>query len=312
MWLVYTFISMFITCINDLVEKKCINKDDEKSVPVFMVWLGVFSLLTVALIYVFDLNETKADPFSIIIQNPGVILSAIASFCTFLFFAFGYKYFNVSYNSTFANQDSLFFIILMFIYYVFTGNRKFINDLLKIKTIIGLVLIIIPTYILSLIATKQSWRVDNNKISKDVFIKGLIVCGVAAFFDGADSFISSVVIGNNYSDSWDYILAYTSLECIFSFIIWLVLSIKYSRPFNILAKEYRLGAIPQILEVLGCIIYLFAVEQEPVFSAIIWTIYPVLTLVGGRIIYKEKFTIQQYILLICVIAGSSFMVSASI
>ena len=227
---------MLMTSGRDLFEKKSVSSKTEEVLKT-LVWYGIFNAILLCAVLLFGMDGTSMMPHELLIKTPAAALPPILNY-TFLFFALvAYKYVGVSVRNTFANTDGLFFIILLVFYHFVTGNAQYATRLFTLPALIGLILILGGGFIYPRLKGPQENESSSEvataaQTSKSILILGILVSFTSAFFDGAESMVSSVLIGDDVVDSIEYIAATAMIQVIITVFIWIYLSISTQKPYN--------------------------------------------------------------------------------
>ena len=304
MAIVFTLLSMLMVCGEDLYEKKSVASRMEDVLKT-LIWYGIFNAVVLCALLLFGLDETSLMPHELILNKPVVLLNPICSY-TCLFFAIAaYKYVGVSVRNTFANVDGLFYILFLVIYHVLTGNAGFAARLFTPTMAIGLILILGVTIVYPSIKDSQEKKQGQLAPEHKTALKiGIALAIVSALFDGADSFVSSVLIGDNIVDSVEFIAANTLVQVIISAFIWIYLWIRNKVIYNPFRKTEKYRFVSQAFSAAGDLFYIFALSGDALLGVVLWNAFPVLDILGARILIKEKLTRIQYLALFILIIGA--------
>ncbi|MBR1453955.1 MAG: hypothetical protein IJ593_04865 [Lachnospiraceae bacterium] len=308
MAILFTILSMLMTCGADLYEKKSVKSTTEEVLKT-LIWYGIFNAILLCILLFFGMEEGSPTPFELISNKPIIVLPAILNYTCLFFALVAYKYVGVSVRNTFANTDGLFFILLLVIYYLTTGNAEYATRLFKPLTIIGLILVIGAGIIYPHI--KDYKEKDENKnienTSKLILILGIAISFISAFFDGAESMVSSTLIGDEIVDSTEYMLALSLIQVTITFFIWIGLFIKNKKPYNPFRKTEKYRFVSQLFLLVSDMFYVFALSKDALLGIILWSAFPILDIIGARILLKEKLSFLQYFVLIMMILGAVFV-----
>lgn len=308
MAIVFTILSMLMTCGEDLYEKKSVSSSLEDALKT-LIWYGIYNVVVLCALLLFGMEETSLMPHELILSKPVVLLSPLCSY-TCLFFALAaYKYVGVSVRNTFANLDGLFYILFLVVYHLLTGNARFATRLFTPSMSIGLILIMGVTWIYPSLRDPQEGNLEQQapehvRAGKTALKIGIALAVVSALFDGGDSFVSSVLIGDNIVDSMEFLAANALIQSIISAFVWICLWIKNKEVYNPFRKTEKFRFISQGFSIAGDVFYVFALSGDALLGVILWNIFPVLDILGARILMNEKLTRIQYLVLITLIMGA--------
>ena len=311
MAIVFTLLSMLMTCGSDLFEKKAVSSTTEEVLKT-LIWYGLINLLLLIVMLLFGLDETSLYPHELLLKKPVIALSPILNYVCLFFALAAYKYVGVSVRNTFVNTDSLFYAILLVLYHLTTGNATFATRLFNPLLIIGLILVIGGgmTYPHIRSSGKEKDGDEGREAaerSKMVLITGILIAFVSAFFDGAESMVTSVLIGDDIVDSMDYIATAAFIQVIITLFIWVYLWIKNKKPHNPFRKTEKNRMISESFTLLSDILYVFALSEDAVLGIVLWSAFPILDIVGARIFMKERLNRPQYLVLFMMIIGAVFI-----
>lgn len=308
MAIVFTLLSMLMVCGEDLYEKKAVSSSVEDALKT-LVWYGIFNAVVLCALLPFGMDETSLMPYELILNKPVVLLNPIC-ICICLFFALAaYKYVGVSVRNTFVNVDGLFYILFLATYHQLKGNAGFAARLFTPTMALGLILILGVTIIYPSLKDpqeeKQGQAASEPAGAGRTALKiGIALAIVSALFDGADSFVSSVLIGDNIVDSMEFIAVNTLVQVILSFFIWICLWMKNKKMYNPFRKTEKYRFISQTFSAAGDLFYVFAMSRDALLGVVLWNAFPILDILGARILMKEKLTRIQYPVLFVLIIGA--------
>lgn len=307
----FTLLSMLSTCGSDLFEKKSVTSRTEEALKT-LVWFGIFNIIIGVLVFLVATDETTLMPHELISQKPAVLLSPGLNYLCLFFALIAYKYVGVAVRNTFANIDGLFFIIVLVLYHLVTDNAQFATRLFDPLTLVGLILVIGAGFIYPNVRGPQ----DNSSLQKTepadstpkrLVVLGMVLAMVAAFFDGTQSVVDSVILGDEVADSVDYILTLAAAQVVIAFFIWIYLWIVNKKPYNPFRKSEKYRCSGQFLGALSDLFYILAVSDDALLGVILWNAFPILDILAARILMKEKLSFRQYAVLIAMILGATFV-----
>ena len=151
----------------------------------------------------------------------------------------------------------------------------------------------------------ENKNIENT--SKLILILGLAISFISAFFDGAESMVSSTLIGDEIVDSTEYMLALSLIQVTITFFIWIGLFIKNKKPYNPFRKTEKYRFVSQLFLLVSDMFYVFALSKDALLGIILWSAFPILDIIGARVLLKEKLSFLQYFVLIMMILGAVFV-----
>ena len=297
---------MLMTSASDLFEKKSVESSTEDVLKT-LVWYGICNAVLFCLVFFLGMDETSLMPHELLFRNPAILLSPLFNYLCLFFALAAYKYLGVSARNTFANIDGLFFILLLVLYHVLSGEAQYAVRLFDPLTMTGLILVIGA----GIIYPNLKGAERNSEHSpeapgelKTMVIFGIVIAVVSAFFDGAESMVSSVLIGDEIVDSIEFICALALIQVIISFGVWVYLCVKNKEIYNPFRKTEKYRYIGQGCGLLSDLLYVFALSEDALLGIILWNAFPVMDILGARIFMKEKLTAVQYLTLGMMIIGA--------
>ncbi|MCR4589791.1 MAG: hypothetical protein K5668_03145 [Lachnospiraceae bacterium] len=107
-----------------------------------LIWYGIFNAILMCAVLLFGMDEVSLLPHELIFRKPVIIISPLLNYICLFFALAAYTYVGVSVRNSFVNTDGLFYVVLLVLYHMVTGNASFAVRLFKPLTIIGLILVI--------------------------------------------------------------------------------------------------------------------------------------------------------------------------
>ena len=113
-----------------------------------------------------------------------------------------------------------------------------------------------------------------------------------------------MLIGDNIVDSMEYLAANTLVQLIITVFVWIYLWIRHKKIYNPFRKTEKYRFISQTFCAAGDLFYVFALSEDALLGVVLWNVFPVLDILGARILMKEKLTRAQYLVLFILITGA--------
>ena len=282
MWLLMALLTLFLWGIADLFYKKGNNEKDKYSHLKTGMLVGfVMGIHAIIYMIVKGLTFNIIDMFKYLPVSLCYIISMIIGYK-------GLKYINLSVSSPIQNSSGIITSILLCIIFKVS---------LSIYEIIGLIIMTIGVWILSLIENKGNKKVILKKIGLTAIIFPIMYL----IIDGAGTFLDAVYLDHLELISED--MALISYE--FTFLIYGIIMFVYLRykkeKISIFKEKDKLLA--SIFETLGQFTYVFAISSHSVITAPIVACYSALSVLLSRLFLKEKLNIWQYIALFLIFLG---------
>ncbi len=299
-----TLISMAFCCGDDLLEKLSITPDGD-GVAKTLIWNGLWEVLLMILLFSLGLSESWSTPWEIILNAPIIVVPAIITLFDSMFGLIAYRYIGVAERNTFTNLDGIFYVIILVAYHLLTGRGAFAARLFNPVMIAGFIIIIVASFAyLRISSPKDPISSQKNHAGKKILVLGFLASVLSSFFDGLETVISSVLLGDGLTDSYDYMIAWGTMSLILSIILWFYLLFRDKKPYNPFRRTEKARILSQLLCLVADVTYIFAVSDDALLGAVLWNAFPVVDIVAARILMKERLSRVQYLLLGTLIFGS--------
>lgn len=296
-WIVLSFICMVMLAAAEILGKKAVEADPVTDALKSCVWFALEGVAAVGLIYLFGLSESGDAPWKIAMRIPEAAWSTVFVIIGGIVGLWAFKSLNISERCSIGNCDTLFLVLITFVVFKITGNAKYIANILTPPCMIGIVLITVSSVLLPVFRkggnTMSSECNARRKILK-YFLLDMALCFLAAICDAMDDFISGYALNEVTADSMDYLIAYGFWILVMTVPVYVILSLKIKKAYNPFRKREIWIFIFTLTDMVLSIIYLFALDAEPLRAPILITAYPVLTFLFSRILRREKLTFRQY------------------
>lgn len=130
--------------------------------------------------------------------------------------------------------------------------------------------------------------------------------------DAVETVITGVCLDTKYGYSMpegDSIIIVGMEYSIFALGCWIWIFAKERRFYNPLKRENLPRLLGSVSDNVGIVFYSYAMAMDSVSTDPVLAVYPMLSMVGGRIFMKEKVSLAQYISVFCIVAGSVMVVA---
>ncbi len=311
MWIIFAVASMVLCALGEITSKKII-KDDLVTGPL-MVYSAAsfFTFLSSIAMWLLGLGESGETPIRILIQNPLIMLSTASTFlATFLMFI-ALKYIGVSVESTISGVSAAFLFLGLISISIFTGKLNSANELLAPGRLIPIIVIIVLIFLLSGTDKTVESTVLNQSTGKSkkhsAMLIGVFIMLASCIFDASDSLIVSYCIADNLVGDMDYYIATNFMDILFGLICFIITVIRLKKSkssFKSQVKKIPFLIISGILGIGSMLTYFIGSGYDAVKLAMLYIIYPVVPLIGARLILKERYTVKQYFCIFGIVIAS--------
>ena len=105
-------------------------------------------------------------------------------------------------------------------------------------------------------------------------------------------------------DSMEFMAANTLVKLIITVFVWIYLWIRHKKIYNPFRKIEKYRFVSQAFSAAGDLLYIFALSGDALLGVVLWNAFPILDILGARILMKEKLTRTQYLVLFMLIIGA--------
>jgi drug/metabolite transporter (DMT)-like permease len=207
-------------------------------------------------------------------------------------------------------------VLLIFAYFVL-GRVDSIAELLSPLRTAGILVILISIILLSTVRNKENRDKKQSSNAKWMMsgLGTLIFPVLFAFIDSAETIVTGICLDSTYGFAMpegDGITIVGMEYAAFAFGCWIYINVKEKRIYNPFTKR----SVPRILGALtdnvGIVFYSYAMAMNSVSTDPITAVYPILVMIGGRVIMKEKIGKAQYIFLLGIVVGSIMVITDTV
>ncbi len=302
-----------------IIYKMGIHKDAETDISLkYSVSVGVVFFV----ISVFYL-VTRDEPFSIWISAarywPMTAFGLIYFVINTISFN-GYIYNEVAVESPIEGISGGTSVVLLIAVYLMMGRVDSVADLFTPLRTTGILIILFSIIVLSFVRNREagadeSLKESSKKSWKRIGLGTLIFPVMFAMVDALETVVTGVCLDTTYGYSMpaaDSIIIVGMEYSILAFGTWIYIDVKERRVYNPFLKENLPRLLGSVTDNVGIVFYSYAMAIDSVSTDPVLAVYPIVAMIGGRFILKEKVGRIQYITAICIVAGSVLVVADAI
>lgn len=207
--------------------------------------------------------------------------------------------------------------VLLIIAYLALGRVDSVPRLLSPLRTAGIVVILISIVLLSVVRNRENRANGRNQREKWMMrgLGTLIFPVIYAVIDGLETIVTGVCLDTTYGYAMpegDSIIIVGMEYAVFALGCWLYLYRKEGKAYNPFTGRSVLRILGALADNVGIVFYSYAMAMNSVSTDPILAAYPVLVMIGGRVIMKEKVSKVQYILLLGIVAGSIMVIADTV
>ena len=315
-WLFFVMIIILLWSATSLLYKVGIHKDKEDHTCLkYTVSVGIV-FFAIALVYFLIREEPFAIWESALKFWPMTIFGIIYAIANTVSFN-GYVYNEVTVESPVERVSGGVSTIFLIIAFLILGRVEDVPALLTPFKIVGILIIATSVIALSIVRNKEGRNSDakgpdkKNSSWKWRGLGTLVFPLIFALADGLETVISGVCLDTTYGFSMpegDAIIIIGMEYAVFALCCWIFILAKEKKVYNPFKKKNAPRILGALTDNVGIVFYSYAMALNSVSTDPLLALYPVVVMLGGRILLKERVSRPQIICLLCIIAGSVMIV----
>lgn len=299
-WFFFALICVLGWGLADLFYKKSADDADGTSHLKTAVWVGITMGAVSVILLPFSESGLSSGG---LLRNAFAYLPASLSYIISMVIGYaGLRYLELSIVSPVQNASGAFSLIVMLMYFAFSGNTAAFSDTFGTLDIIGTVMIVAGTVGLAAAEQKLS-KAETEKTEKKyrtgamALIFPLLYCLFDTIGTAADGVILSEEAGLGLGEI-DVLVLYGLTFFAAGIVCWLYMRLKSGKPYNPFKKSEMPKCAASVCEQFGQIFYVFAMAREPMLAAPMVASYCIISVILSRIFLREKL---QRSLAVCVL-----------
>lgn len=316
LWLLFVVLAILMWAATSLLYKAGIHDGKEEHICLkYSVCIGIV-FLVIALVYL------------VIRDEPFTIWESAVRFWPMTLFAFLYPVVNtVSFNGYVYNEATVespvesisagTSTILLIIAFLALGRVDSISELLTPLRAAGILLILACIIMLSVVRNKDR-REDPQAQGASWMSRGLgtlIFPVLFAIVDALETITTGICLDTTYGYSMpegDSIIIVGMVYALFALGFWIYIYRKEKKPYNPFTKHSAPRLLGALADNIGIVFYSYAMALNSVSTDPLIAVYPILVMIGGRVLMKEKVSAAQYVFLVGIVAGSIMVVAGTL
>ena len=312
-WLLFVLLTILLWSATSLLYKAGARGKNEDHVCLkFSVCVGmVFFVISLAYLL------TREEPFTIwesaVRFWPVTVFGVIYAVVNTISYK-GYVYNEATVQSPVESISGGTSTLLLIAAFLVLGRVDSVSKLLSPLRFAGILVIMVSVVLLAFVRNREN-RISAEGTKEKWMKRGLgtlVFPLVFAFIDGMETVVTWICLDTSYGfgmPEGDSIIIIGMEYAIFALGCWIYLYLKEKRIYNPFTKQSAPRILGAVADNLGIVFYSYAMAINSVSTDPILAAYPVLVMIGGRLIMKERVSTVQYILLFGVIAGSVMVIA---
>lgn len=316
LWLLFVVLAILMWAATSLLYKAGVHDGKEEHICLkYSVCIGIV-FFVIALVYL------------VIRDEPFTIWESAIRFWPMTLFAFLYPIVNtISFNGYVYNEATVespvesisagTSTILLIAAFLVLGRADSISELLTPLRAAGILLILVCIILLSVVRNKDR-RADPQSQGASWMSRGLgtlIFPVLFAAVDALETITTGICLDTTYGYSMpegDSIIIVGMAYALFALGFWIYIYRKEKKPYNPFTKHSAPRLLGALADNVGIVFYSYAMALNSVSTDPLIAVYPILVMIGGRVLMKEKVSAVQYVFLVGIVAGSVMVVAGTL
>ena len=315
-WILPVFMAIIMWSASSLLYKAGIRRGKEEHICLkYSVCIGLV-FFAIALLYLIIRDEPFTIWESAVRYWPMTLFGLLYAVVNTISFN-GYIYNEVTVESPVEGISAGTSTILLIIVYIALGRAASVSELLTPLRTAGILIILICVILLSNVRNRAN-RKNEQYRKAGWMIRGLGTLIFPVMFsvvDGLETIITGVCLDSTYGYAMpegDSIIIIGMEYAVFALAFWIYILMKEKKPYNPFTKKSAPRILGALADNVGIVFYSYAMAMNSVSTDPLIAVYPVLVMLGGRVIMKERVGTLQYLLLLGIVAGSVMVIAGTV
>lgn len=316
-WLFCTITVILLWSATCLLYKAGIHSDNERYTCLkYSVSVGAV-FFAIALVYLLIRDEPFSIWASAAVYWPVTTYGIIYAVVNTISYK-GYIYNEVTVESPVEGISGGTSTVLLILAYLILGRIESVSVLLTPLKTTGILVILIGVISLSMIRNKAAASSGGRRGTVSFWrlhgLGTLIFPVMYAVVDGLETIVTGICLDTTYGFAMpegDCIIIVGMEYAIFALGCWLYIFWKEKKIYNPFRRENAPRTLGALADNTGIVFYSYAMAINSVSTDPLLALYPVVVMIGGRVIMKEKISNAQYMCLLGIIAGSIMVIAGT-
>jgi len=301
MWLIFAVISLLCYAFSDLLGKKHTDSGDVFASVKLIASVNALACLTGFVMYCFGLGESGIAPWQLVFQYPMILLSVVCFLLYWLFFLLSIRYVGLSVDEAVQSNFGAFYFFGLLFVNLFTGKLKTVGGLLHPCKVIPVIFIVVFTVLLPNIEVfaqrKQKKSLAKVKAERRKMVIGLTLLLLSTIFDSLDSLFATMVLEDGNIGIADYMQTIYFIQGLTFIMLSVFVMIKTKKVFIPFVNCGKQSGMYAVVAMLSSVFYFLSCSYDAVRTGVLFIAYPIVPIVGAKILLKEKYTVRQNVII---------------
>lgn len=315
-WLLFVVLTIAMWSATSLLYKAGVRDGKEEHICLkYSICIGVV-FLVIALVCL----VTRDEPFTIwesaVRFWPMTLFGFVYAVLNTISFK-GYVYNEATVESPVEGISAGTSTILLIIVFLALGRVDSIRELLTPLKAAGILMILVSIISLSIVRNRANREklVGQGARWLGRGLGTLIFPVVFAVADALETITTGVCLDSTYGfgmPEGDSIIIVGIIYAAFALGFWLYVLWKEKKPYNPFTRHSAPRLLGAVADNVGIVFYSFAMAQNSVSTDPLIAGYPILVMIGGHVLMKERVSAKQYVCLLGIVAGSMMVVAGTV
>ena len=314
-WLILVFAAILMWAATSLLYKSGIHEEKkEKYICLkYSVCIGTV-FFVIALVYLIIRDEPFTIWESAVRYWPMTVFGVIYAVFNTISFN-GYVYNEAAVESPVENVGAGTSTVLLILAYLALGRADSISELLTPLRTAGILVILLCVLRLAHVRNKSCRKNGEAALWMTRGLGTLIFPVIFSVGDALETIVTGLCLDTTYGYSMpegDSIIIVGMEYAAFALGCWIYLYRKEGTLYNPFSRNSAPRTLGALTDNVGIVFYSYAMAINSVSTDPLIAAYPVIVMLGDRVLIKEKVSASQYIYLLGVVAGTVMVIADTV
>jgi len=295
MWILFSILCMAVLTAADLLGKKTVDSDELAPVMLRVSAMAV-SLVFGGLIFVSGSGESGLPPWTLLYAHPLILASVCCTAASDFLYLRSLRHVGMSVMEAVSSLEGIAVFTGFLIIHFLTGGFQAVREMLEPARFLLICVVLVFTVLL----TNTGPAADRTKAGpagknreKQRSVVGILLAVLAVLFGSADSLIGDSLLDTGEIGAFDLVMTLC-----FSFLLPLMfftgsLILNNRKKKTVSRRTVRLSVLYAVLFVTQLFLGVLALSIDAVRTEILFLSYPVISILGAKLVLKEQYSRRQ-------------------
>jgi len=297
MWLVFAALSLLLYAVTDIFGKKSVNFGNAYTPLELCVTVSILSFIISIALYISGFGESGLAPWQILRLHPLILVNLLCFFLYWGFYLLSMNFIQLSIAEAVSGSSGVFYFVGLILINLCIGKLPAVREMLHPLRLIPVILVL--TFIFLFPSAELSKRKntitdsDVCKRNRHSYFVGICILLLSLLIDSLDSLITTLIIDEGTVGMVDYIMTSYFFAVFPAAVLFIFLCIKRKKLFISLKSSPVSSAGYAVSALLSSQLFMVASYYDAVRTGILFIVYPIVPIIGAKVVLKEKFTWRQ-------------------